>query len=75
MQEFMQKEVFKVEFEFPPEMRSVVEESFSDALKSIQLSLKFLVAQRLVEKKGLDERQGERLAKEIRAGVARRVLG
>lgn len=71
----MQKEVFDIRFEFPPEMRPVVEESLADALKSIQLSLKFLVAQRLVERSGLDKEPGERLAREIKTGVARRVLG
>lgn len=71
----MQEEVFEVRFKFPREMKAVVEESFSDAVKSIQLSLRFLVAQRLIERKGLDKKLGEKLAMEIKSGVARRVLG
>jgi len=69
----MEKEVLELRIEFPMGVEKELKESFLEILKSFELALAFSVAQKLVEAKGIEKEKGEKLAEEIKAGVARRL--
>jgi len=69
----MEKEVLELRMEFPVGVEKEIKESFLEILKSFELALAFSVAQKLVEAKGIERKEGEKLAEEIKAGVARRL--
>ena len=63
----------KLGMEFPVGVEKELKESFLEILKSFELALAFSVAQKLVEAKGIEKKEGEKLAEEIKEGVARRL--
>jgi len=69
----MEKEVLELRIEFPMGVEKELKESFLEILKSFELTLAFSVAQELVEAKRIEKEKGEKLAEEIKAGVARRL--
>lgn len=68
------KDVLEFRMEFPSGMERELEESLSEVLRNFELALRFSLAQKLVEEKGLDKEIGEKLAADVRKGVAKRVL-
>jgi len=67
------KDVLEFRMEFPSGVEKELKASFSEVLRNFDLALKFSLAQKLVEKKGLDKKIGERLGADIKRGVARRL--
>lgn len=67
------KSVLEVRVEFPSGTEKSLKESISEVLKDFELALKFSLAQKLVEEKGLDKKTGKRLSEEIKKGVANRL--
>lgn len=67
------KNIIEFRIEFPSGTEKELKESFSEILKDFELTLRFSLARKLVEEKGLDKEVGERLAEDIRIGVAKRL--
>jgi len=69
----MEKEVLEFRVEFPKSAERELKESFAELLKNFELGLRFSVAQKLVERKGLEKEIGEKLAKEVKTRATRRL--
>ncbi len=67
------KNVLEFRIEFPFGVEKELKESFSEVLRDFELALKFSLAQKLIEKKGLDKEVGKRLRADIKTGVADRL--
>ncbi len=67
------KDVLEFRMEFPSGIERELEKSFSEMLRNFELALKFSLAQKLVEEKGLSKKVGEKLAVDVKKGVVKRL--